>query len=127
MSRFIDGLPIVRSVSGFVRRGDGTSAGYILGFDLRGYEGAEAELLLNPIKAVGDDGVVDLDRLADGEVVLGYLFGGIRSKAAYAALVETPPTSVASDRFYRVILTRAPSPVTPMPPKPAKQTPVTSD
>lgn len=123
MSRHLDGLPFIKSISGFSRAAGG-SEGYILGISMPDYEGSETQLLLNPGAHLNDQDVVLLSKLTGEPITIGYLFGGILSQTPYAAQAPSAPSTIASDRFYTVTLSAKESTVTPMPPKPTATTPV---
>ncbi len=97
-------VPFVRTISLVTRGADNSLLEYKLG-DLPGLLGASAAFLPAPGLPLLFDGIIDLDALADGQV-LGHLVGGIESSLPNVFFLNGDDLSVASARLFELKLSK---------------------
>ncbi len=77
---------------------------YQLPIQMPSYLGAAAEFIVNTNLPISENGVVQLDLIQQDSVVLGYIFGGIKSSAANVFWVNEGKESHASYTIFPVYL-----------------------
>ncbi len=88
-------VPFVNTIARITRDANGDLEEVKLPVEMPGLTGAGAEFILHPDVPVYANGVVKLDELAGDSVLLGYVFGGIRSPQANIFFTNIPSTAEA--------------------------------
>ena len=88
-------VPFVNTIARVTRDANGGLEEVKLPVEMPGLTGAGAEFILHPDVPVYANGVVKLDELAEDSVLLGYIFGGIRSPQANIFFTNIPSTAEA--------------------------------
>jgi hypothetical protein len=99
-------VPFVQNISLVEKGNDGTMREYLLETKMPGYLGAGSELILNPHLKCYPNGVVDWNVNAQDSILLGYIYGGIKSSAASIFWINDGTQSVASQAIYPVYLVK---------------------
>jgi hypothetical protein len=97
-------VPFVRTISLVTRSADNSLVEYKLG-DLPALLGASAAFLPAPGLPLLSDGIIDLDALADDQV-LGHLAGGIESTLPNVFFLNGDGLSAASARLFEIRLSK---------------------
>ncbi|MCB0532516.1 MAG: T9SS type A sorting domain-containing protein [Saprospiraceae bacterium] len=100
-------VPFVNTIARVTRDAKGELEEVKLPVEMPGLTGAGAEFILHPNVPVYANGVVKLDELDGDSVLLGYIFGGIRSPQANIFFTNIPSTAEAV--VYAVWLQRSTS------------------
>lgn len=100
-------VPFVNTIARVTRDANGSLEEVKLPVEMPGLTGAGAEFILHPDVPVYPNGVVKLDELAGDSILLGYIFGGIRSPQANIFFTNIPSTAEAV--VYAVWLKRSTS------------------
>lgn len=100
-------VPFVRTIARVSRLADGSLQEVKLPTEMPDLIGSSAEFVLHPKVPVYPNGVIRMDELAGDSVLLGYIFGGIKSPQANIFFTNIPSEAVAS--VYQVWWTRSTS------------------
>lgn len=101
-------VPFVKTIARVTRDANGWMQEYKLPVEMPGYFGAASEFIPAPGLPVFDNETVRLDELKGDTVLLGYVFGGIKSSAANVFWINTGVESIASPVIYPVYLIKNP-------------------
>lgn len=101
-------VPFVKTIARVTRNANGSLAEYKLPIEMPSLLGAGSEFIVNPTLPQYRNGVLKLDELTEN-TTLGYLFGGIESSAPNIFFINEGTESVASNRLYKVVLTKTTS------------------
>lgn len=110
-----EALPFVNDITSIQIDAAGNYSQHHLGyfpelFDTEGKRlrfGANAEFLMSPDVAAFGNGVISLDQLANGETVLGHIFGGIVTNGPHTRLGAD---SSGSNHVFEVVVVLVPEP-----------------
>jgi hypothetical protein len=97
-------IPFTQNISLVERDVNGTMKEYLLDTKMPGYLGAGSEFIVNPDLICYPNGVVDLNTNNQDSILLGYIFGGIKSSAASIFWINDGTQSIASQAIYPVYL-----------------------
>lgn len=129
LTRGIDGLPFINTISTIQRDANGAFAQFIQPQRLPSLLGTDGQFLpssaLQTKGQVFENGVIKLHAL-QGRTLIGYLYGGIEAFGPYSSLVTNQPSTRASSRLFQVYVTPGATSVIPMPPLPTQPTPYSS-
>jgi hypothetical protein len=89
-------VPFVNTIARVTRNPDGSLEEVKLPIEMPGLTGAGAEFILHPDVPTYSNGVVKLDELSGDSVLLGYIFGGIKSPQANIFFTNIPSTAETS-------------------------------
>ncbi len=98
-------VPFVKTIS-VVERRDNTVKEYVLPEKLSGYFGAAAEFIPANEKLFDENGIMSLDKLNKKSTMVGYIIGGIDSRAPNVFWSNEAEPSRASPVIWRVLFTR---------------------
>jgi hypothetical protein len=98
-------VPFVDHISLMKRFDNDSMAEYVLPIRMPALLGSSAEFIPHPQAPRFANGVMDYQALAQGAVLLGYIFGGIESDQANIFMQSTG-SSRATDRVFEVYLTK---------------------
>jgi hypothetical protein len=101
-------VPFVKTIARVTRAANGWLQEYKLPNEMPGYFGAASEFIPAAGLPAYDNEAVKLDDLKEDTVLLGYVYGGIRSSAANIFWVNTGVESIASPVIYPVYLIKNP-------------------
>ena len=101
-------VPFVKTIARVTRDANGWMQEYKLPIEMPGYFGAASEFIPAPGLPVFDNETVNLDELKGDTVLLGYVYGGIKSSVANVFWINTGVESIASPVIYPVYLIRNP-------------------
>lgn len=103
---FVDDIdvPFVKTVSLLSRDSTGQMSEYILPFEMPAYLGAGATFLINPALDTSSRGIAYLDLVDEGELLLGYILGGIESLARNPFTFNNHQSTFSSGKIYRVTI-----------------------
>lgn len=126
LSKGIDGLPFINTISTIQRGPDAAFSQYIQPAAMPGLLGTDAEFIADAgVQSRGQllgNEVINLSKLS-GRTLVGYVYGGIESAGPYSGLVTTQPATWASGRLFQIFVTPGATPVLPMPALPPVETP----
>ena len=95
-------VPFVTTISQVTRLSDGTWNEQVLPVQMPGLLGTSAWMAVNEQLPMLQGGIVDWDLLPEGEQLLGYIIGGIRSTAPNIFWPNTGKQSTASSSVFAV-------------------------
>lgn len=101
-------VPFVKTIARVTRDANGWMQEYKLPIQMPGYFGAASEFIPAPGLPAFDNETVNLDELKGDTVLLGYVYGGIKSSAANIFWINTGVESNASPVIYPVYLIKNP-------------------
>lgn len=99
-----DNIPFVNSIS-VVERKEKQVREYILTDPMPGYFGAAAEFIPLNEKLFSSNGILDIDKLGKKKVLIGYMIGGIDSRAPNVFWRNDAESSRASPVIWKVYFT----------------------
>lgn len=99
-----DNVPFVNSIS-VVERKENQVREYILADPMPGYFGAAAEFIPLNEKLFSSNGILEIDKLGKKKMLIGYMIGGIDSRAANVFWRNDPESSRASPVIWKVYFT----------------------
>lgn len=99
-------VPFVKTIARVTRDASGVMKEYKLPVEMPGLTGAGAEFIAEETLPVYSNGVIKLNHLTGDSVVMGYIYGGIRSSAKNIFWDNTGVESNAASMIYRVVLKR---------------------
>ncbi|HEX2901546.1 MAG TPA: T9SS C-terminal target domain-containing protein, partial [Bacteroidia bacterium] len=102
-------VPFVKTISRVTRDAGGKVAEYKLPVEMPGYLGASAEFIPLPGLPQYPNGVIQLDALEGGNVLLGHIVGGIDSNDDNVFWVNEGDHSKATPQVWKVYLRRNPN------------------
>ncbi|MCB9244958.1 MAG: T9SS type A sorting domain-containing protein [Flavobacteriales bacterium] len=97
-------VPFVKTIARVTRDSKGKMSEYKLPISFPDYLGAGAEFIPNPEIPAYPNQVVRLDEIGNDSVLLGYIFGGIRSSAKNIFFINNGTQSTAVPVIYKVYL-----------------------
>lgn len=97
-------IPFVQNISLVDRDSNGIMKEYLLETKMPGYLGAGSEFIANPNLMYYPNGVLNLNANSQDSILLGYIYGGIKSSAASIFWINDGTQSVASQAIYPVYL-----------------------
>lgn len=97
-------VPFVRTVSLVTVAENGQMAEYKLPIEMPDYLGSASEFIVNPELKVYPNGVISQDGFSSDKILLGYIYGGIKSSAANVFWINTGVESSASEMIYPVYI-----------------------
>lgn len=98
-------VPFVKTIS-VVERRDNTVKEYVLPGKMSGYFGAAAEFIPANEKLFAENGIMSMDKLNKKPTMIGYIIGGIDSRAPNVFWSNEADPSRASPVIWRVLFTR---------------------
>lgn len=98
-------VPFVKTIS-VVERRDNTVKEYVLPGKMSGYFGAAAEFIPANEKLFAENGIMSMDKLNKKPTMIGYIIGGIDSRAPNVFWSNEANPSRASPVIWRVLFTR---------------------
>lgn len=101
-----DLVPFVRTVSRLSRNNDGNYAEYVLPVEMPGLKGTSAEFIPNKELPSSPTGVFLLDEIADDDILLGHILGGIESPTLNPFANSLTSTTYADPSVFEVRLYR---------------------
>jgi hypothetical protein len=99
-------IPFVRTISRVTRTPEGWSREYRLPTEMPDWLGAASEFILHPDVPSIKNHIIDLQRIKGDSILLGYIFGGIRSTAPNIFWINDNNESSASSSIFPVYLIR---------------------
>jgi hypothetical protein len=99
-------VPFVKTISLLTRDANNVLQEYQLPVEMPGLEGAGAEFIVNENLPRYDSDIIKLSTINQDTVLLGYIFGGIKSSILNAFGTNQTGLTNASSRFYGVKLIR---------------------
>ena len=99
-----DNVPFVNSISVVERKGTRVQE-YILADPITGYFGAAAEFIPLNEKLFSSNGILQIDKLGNKNMLVGYMIGGIDSRAPNVFWRNDPESSRASPVIWKVYFT----------------------
>lgn len=99
-----DNVPFVNSIS-VVERKENQAREYILADPMPGYFGTAAEFIPLNEKLFSSNGILEIDKLGKNKVLIGYMIGGIDSRAPNVFWRNDPESSRASPVIWKVYFT----------------------
>lgn len=99
-----DNVPFVNSIS-VVERKENQVREYILADPMPGYFGAAAEFIPLNENLFSSNGILEIDKLGKKKVLIGYMIGGIDSRAPNVLWRNDPESSRASPVIWKVYFT----------------------
>lgn len=100
-------VPFTPAISYILRDSKGKMTEYKLPIQLPGYLGAASEFIpANDLPQLSNE-IIDLSKLKGDSILLGYLFGGIKSSAANIFWINTGVESSASQMIYPIYLIKS--------------------
>ena len=101
-----DLVPFVRTISMLTRQGDGTLQEYRLETEMPALLGAGAEFILNPSLPRFPNEVIRLDGIDADSILLGHIFGGIKSYSLNPFSNNQTSQTLAANEVFEVWLIR---------------------
>ena len=98
-------VPFVKTIS-VVERRNNTVKEYVLNDKMPGYFGAAAEFIPANEKLFAENGIMNMDKLNKKPAMVGYIIGGIDSRAPNVFWSNEADPSRASPVIWRVLFTR---------------------
>jgi hypothetical protein len=98
-------VPFVKTISRVTRFSNDSLMEYDTGLEMPGFLGAGSEFIPLESQPWVMEGVLDLDQLAAGRQLVGYIYGGIESTAENIFFINTGVESHASNRIFKVFIT----------------------
>jgi len=102
-------VPFVKTIARVTRDASGAMKEFKLPVEMPGWTGAGAEFIAEETLPVYSNGVIKFNHLAGDSIVMGYIYGGIRSSAKNIFWDNTGVESNAASMIYRVVLKKNPS------------------
>jgi hypothetical protein len=99
-----DNIPFVKTIAMIVRDENGKLSEYKMPIEMPGYIGASAEFIPNEYIQHYSNGVIKMDELKSGPVLVGYIYGGISSKYPNAFFSNDSQATSASSQIFKVYL-----------------------
>ena len=99
-------VPFVKTIAVVIRDKNGHMAEYKLPLEMPNYLGAGAEFILAPNIPQYDNDVIKIDELGNESVLIGYIYGGIKSQARNIFWTNTGKESFASNNILKVYLNK---------------------
>ena len=99
-----DNVPFVRTIAQVTRSSDGSMAEYKLDAEMPDLLGASAEFIALDDLPTLENGVIDLDALEGDSILLGYIYGGIRSTDRNIFWINNGTQSEANSEILAVYL-----------------------
>lgn len=101
-------VPFVTTIARVTRDRHGRMAEFKLPLEMPQLLGASASFIPTPGIPMFDNGVIKIDELASDTVMVGYIYGGIKSSAANIFWVNDGSESVAQNVVYKVFIKTRP-------------------
>ena len=101
-----DNVPFVKTISLLTRFEDNSFEELALDVEMPGFKGASAEFLLNMNLPNYNKEIVKMHEIMDDTILLGHVFGGIRSESENPFTFNQTSTTSADPTLYRVSLIR---------------------
>jgi hypothetical protein len=102
-------VPFVSTIARVTRDQHGRMAEYKLPVEMPELLGTSAAFILTPGIPVYANGVIKLDELTSDSVMVGYIYGGIKSSTDHLFWVNDGTESIAQNVLYKVYLKRRPN------------------
>ena len=102
-------VPFVTTIARVTRDQNGRMAEFKLPFEMPELLGASAAFIPLPGMPMYTNGVLKLDELTFDSMMVGYIYGGIKSNAANIFWVNDGTESVAQNVLYKVFVKRSPN------------------
>lgn len=100
-----DEVPFVKTIANVKRKASGEMEETVLPQELPTFLGTGAEFILAPNIPTYDNGVIRLDDLPNSDsLLIGYIYGGIRSEAANIFFINDGTQSIATSGIFAVYL-----------------------
>lgn len=103
-------VPFTPAITYILRQSNGQMTEYKLPVQLPGYLGAASEFIPTHNLPLLSNEIIDLSKLSGDSILIGYLYGGIKSSAANIFWINTGVESTASQMIYPIILVRTNQP-----------------
>jgi hypothetical protein len=100
-------VPFTPAISYILRESNGKMTEYKMPIQLPGYLGAASEFIPSHDLPLLSNEIIDLSRLKGDSILLGYLYGGIKSSAANIFWINTGVESTASQMIYPIYLIKS--------------------
>jgi hypothetical protein len=99
-------VPFVNTIARVTRNGEGNMSEYKLPEVMPALLGAGGEFI--PAEGIPEyeNGVIRMDDLQEGQVMVGYIYGGISSSAPNIFFINNGDESQASSMIYKVLITK---------------------
>jgi hypothetical protein len=97
-------IPFVQNISLIERDSNSRMKEYLFETKMPGYLGAGSEFIANPNLNYYPNGVLNLNANKKDSILLGYLYGGIKSSAASIFWINDGTQSIASQAVYPIYL-----------------------
>ncbi len=104
-----DRVPFVTTISRVTRFSDGSFAEFALPEEMPGLRGTSAEFIPNPDLPKNKTGVILMDEIGPGELLVGYIVGGIDTPIINPFVTNQTERTSASTTVYEVWLDRSAS------------------
>lgn len=99
-----DRVPFVNTISRVTRYSDGSFAEFALPEEMPGLKGTSAEFIPNPDLPKNETGVILMDEIESGELLAGYIVGGIDTPILNPFVTNQTERTSASTTVYEVWL-----------------------
>jgi hypothetical protein len=99
-----DLVPFVKTISRLTRDAAGQYSEYKLSTETPVFMGSSAEFFIHPDIPVYGNGVIQMNQLTGDSILIGYVFGGIKSNSSNPFSVNQTNTTAAETQFYEVWL-----------------------
>lgn len=103
-----DNVPFVKSIAVVTRSGDGMMEEHLLTEQMPDLLGSGAEFIPLDATPAFPNGVIDLDALEGDSLLLGYIFGGIKSTERNIFWINDGTQSEATSGLFKVFLVQNP-------------------
>ena len=100
-------VPFVNTISRVTRVSSGVVSEYKMPVEMPGLLGSGAEIFFLPSAPTYANGILDLDAVPFGRVLIGHIFGGIESSAPNIFFVNTGVESNAHNLAYEVYINKS--------------------
>lgn len=100
-------VPFTPAITYILRESSGKMVEYKLPIHMPGYLGAASEFIPSHNLPLFSNELIDLSKITGDSILLGYLFGGIKSSAANIFWINTGVESTASQMIYPVYLIKS--------------------
>jgi hypothetical protein len=99
-------VPFVQTIGRVTRNSAGELSEYAFPIKMPDYLGAGSEFFVNPLLTKTKNGLINLNAIESDTILLGYIYGGIKSSAANIFWVNDGTQSEASEWIYPVVITK---------------------
>lgn len=97
-------VPFVKTIARVTRDASNQLTEYKMPIEMPSFIGASSELIKNKNLAHYDNGIIKLDSIIDDSVLVGYIYGGIKSSARNIFFTNDGTQSSTENQIYKVYL-----------------------